>query len=266
MEIKDKYELRRRKEPYSYEEELVKDELNIYEYFDGEKALWGVKEVKYNGTICRCTPPMEVITDENGKDIRRVYKLDNEEIIIRGKKDDFDVLYRVNISNKLESRFYKKEDFNGEDLIMQVVDYNMAFISYRDGIYKKCLYIGLNDFLPRSSVFDVINKRNFFLKSYYIREELLEGGCKDYVRTFAGLLENDGMTVKKYGWDLDKDKAIKFPFTQDGLIDEEEMKKYVRKTKSSYHSVDSYLQKLSFVDYLLAESSLRKENEKVYKK
>ena len=268
MNIEKKYELRKRKEAYSYEEKLI-DDINIYEYFDGNKALWGVKEAGNDNSLCRCTPPMEVIVDNEGKDVRRVFPLDNGEYIIYGRENETDILYRVNIDSKLETKFYKKEDFDGEDLKVQFVGNNIALIKYKNRFFYQRLYVTLNDFKPCSNVLDVVTKRQFFLKSYNISKGTPGIDYTDCIRLFGGVLEDDGITVKKYGYDFDKDKIIKFPLTTDGLIDEDKMKEYVKTTISCYRSAERYEGTISWVNYLNAEPKIRKANNakaKVYKK
>ena len=270
MNIEEKYELRKRKEAYSYEEKLI-DGINIYEYFDGNKALWGVKEAGNDNSLCRCTPPMEVIVDNEGKDVRRVFPLDNGEYIIYGRENETDILYRVNIGSKLETKFYKKEDFGGEDLKVQFVGNNIALIKYKNRFFYQRLYVTLNDFKPCSNVLDVVNKNQFFLKSYNISKGTPGIDYTDCIRLFGGILEDDGITVKQYGCDLDKNKVIKFPLTEDGLIDDKKMEEYVKRTISSHRSPENYEHKISFINYLICEQMVREANDgkekgKVYKK
>ena len=219
--------MRKKGLPYHYDYVLERTPvgLKLYEIFDGKEVKWGVREDYisiYDDKLYLSTPLFENMVDEDGKDKERIIYLPNYDYVIHGKLNDSEVLCRVDKCAKSESEFYKIEDFGGKDVKIYENDKINAFVGF-NGEYdiRKCMYFNYNTFKPSSNVFDYIDISNFFLKSYVVGD--------NKIRIFFGKLADNGLEVKPYGYDISKNEYFKFPLTDDGLIDENEMKNFIEK-------------------------------------
>lgn len=227
MRRKDIPMMREKGLPYSFDYVLERTPigLKLYEIFDGKEVKWGVREdfiSIYDDNLYLSTPSFENLVDENGKDKERIIYLPNYDFVIHGKLNDSEVLCRVNKTATSENEFYKIEDFGGKDVKIYENDKINAFVGFNgDFGIRKCMYFNYKTFKPSSNVFDYIDITNFFLKSYVVGD--------NKIRLFFGQLADNGIEVKPYGYDVSKHEYFKFPLTDDGLIDENEMKKYIEK-------------------------------------
>ena len=216
--------------PYCYDEVLIgnKEDVNntypgkvlvMYEVFDGEKLKWGVKEEYINAhdRVCKSTPLFENVGNIYDDDSTRIIYLGDSKFILRGKINNSEVLCRINENSYKDNDFYQLETFSGCDVKLSFLSDNKVLAKFKlDGI-NKCMYFDYKNFKFCSNLLDCMDDNNYFIKTYVVRNE---------VRTFLGQL-NDDYTVKPYGFDTDKREFMLFPLTEDGLIDEEEMEKYV---------------------------------------
>ncbi len=232
MRKEDRYMLREKGIPYSYDEPVTETpdvrtgvmpgvSLRMYEIFDGKEVKWGIREDYisiYFDRVCKSTPLFENMTDEFGKDKERIIYLGNSKFLYHGMINGSEVLCKINDS-LTDDDFYTIENFTGKGVKFTEKDKNTALVKFIDNGLNKYMYFKYREFRPCSNVFDYVDDKNFFIKSYVVDNKL---------RVFMGKINDDGTEVKPYGYDMNRREYINFPLDEDGLIDEDEMYDYVK--------------------------------------
>ena len=235
MRKKDRYMMREKGLPYYLEDVIIRTPvgLTMFEFFDGKEVKWGVREEFINifdDRLCLSTPQFENMTDTDGKDLERVIYLGDGKLVFHGKLNGSEVFFRVNEACVSENDFYQMEDYGGKNAVTLKANKEFALMKYEKDGLEKLVFFNIKDFKKYSNEFDFISKENYFLKSYVYKRPEWGYPSKVY-RLFMGFIDENGTLVKQYGYDFDKKEIIKFPLTEDGLIDDEKMQKYVENQK-----------------------------------
>lgn len=220
MEIGRKYELRKNKIPYYYEDVITNNpgmSLNMFEIFDGKKVYWGIKEEFISISdekYCASTPLFENITDEKGYDQERIIYLKDYKLIIHGKLNNSEILGRINICAMLDKEFFEYKDFGGNGIRISDEENKKVRILFKKDGFDKQIYFDCEKFELYGNSFDNIYVNSFFVKSYVVDNK---------IKVFLGKLDVRNSTIYPMGYDIVNERYFDFPLDKDGFIDENMM-------------------------------------------
>lgn len=230
MEVGKKYELRKRKVPYYYEDVITRNpgvSLKMFEIFNGEEVRWGIREEYISITdkkYCASTPLFENVVDEKGFDRERIIYLKDSNFVIHGKLNNSEILGRIDSSAMLEQRFFGYQDFGGNDIKISDEENKKVRIMFKNNGYDRQFYFDCEKFTKYGNVFDIIYVNSFFIKSYEIDNK---------VKVFLGKLNTTNGMIYPVGYDIVNEKYFDFPLDKEGFINEYEMVTMLSRDKSN---------------------------------